>query len=616
MCGLTSWGTCRSDPSARSGCRTPPSRLLFRVLGHEGREVFGGWTAPWSPRLDPSSGAAVHGIDYTRHQRTRHFARNLDPSFAPPPTSASRAARHRRTTRAGRPIRACLACRRSAAISTNRPRKRPTTYASAGTPRSSSWPRSSAHERIVSGGVSLRCLVGRVPDRGRRVGGRARRVDLGPLLPPTGRGRGRGHRRRGMRPLPPLARGPRADGRAWAGGLPLLDRLAARAAGRPRRLNRKGVDFYRRLATGLGERGIEPVVTLYHADLPAALQDRGGWAARDTAERFADYARAMADALGDVVAHWITHNEPWGVAFSGHADGVKAPGLRDWPTALQVAHHLLVSHGLAVEALRAARPDANVGISLNLAGAGPRPRRPPTSPPRAARTASSTAGSWTRCCAAPTRKTCSRGSAPRRRVRDPRRGHARRSRRRSTSSASTSTTPTGSEPAGRRPLRLEPAPAPPPHSPLGWQIDPQNLRDVLDRLASEYGRRPSGSPRTASPTTPRPRSSSGSRTTGAWPTSPPTSKRSAAHSPTASTSGGTSSGRCSTASSGSSATAAPFGLIHVDAATQERTPKRSAHWYRDFIAAPAPINAANDGASRWESRAGRSLPPGWVGETV
>ncbi len=101
-------------------------------------------------------------------------------------------------------------------------------------------------------------------------------------------------------------------------------------------LNRKGVRFYRRLVEGLLERGIEPVATLYHWDLPQALQDAGGWAARDTAERFAEYARAMAAELGDVVAQWITHNEPWVVAFLGHAEGRKAPGLRDWPTALRV----------------------------------------------------------------------------------------------------------------------------------------------------------------------------------------------------------------------------------------------------------------------------------------
>jgi beta-glucosidase len=139
-------------------------------------------------------------------------------------------------------------------------------------------------------------------------------------------------------------------------------------------LNHKGVAFYRRLVEGLLERGIEPVATLYHWDLPQARQEAGGWAVRDTASRFADYAAVMAEALGDVVEGWITHNEPWVVAFLGHAHGRKAPGIRDWPTALTVAHHLLLSHGLAVDALRAgARPGVPVGITLNL-----NPMRPAT----------------------------------------------------------------------------------------------------------------------------------------------------------------------------------------------------------------------------------------------
>jgi beta-glucosidase len=132
-------------------------------------------------------------------------------------------------------------------------------------------------------------------------------------------------------------------------------------------VNPAGMRFYRRLAEGLRERGIEPIATLYHWDLPQVLQEVGGWASRDTAKRFADYAALMAEELGDVVGDWITHNEPWVVAFLGHAQGVKAPGLRDWPTALRVSHHLLLSHGLARSAIRTTLPDARVGIALNLA---------------------------------------------------------------------------------------------------------------------------------------------------------------------------------------------------------------------------------------------------------
>jgi beta-glucosidase len=137
-------------------------------------------------------------------------------------------------------------------------------------------------------------------------------------------------------------------------------------------VNEPGIAFYRRLAEGLIARGIEPIATLYHWDLPQALQDAGGWASRDTAARFAEYAALTADRLGDVVAGWITHNEPWVVTFEGHARGTMAPGLRDWATALRVSHHLLLSHGLAVGALRSVVPaTVPVGITLNLHPAYP-----------------------------------------------------------------------------------------------------------------------------------------------------------------------------------------------------------------------------------------------------
>jgi beta-glucosidase len=131
-------------------------------------------------------------------------------------------------------------------------------------------------------------------------------------------------------------------------------------------LNPAGVRFYRELVEGLLERGIEPAATLYHWDLPQPLQDAGGWVNRDTAERFAEYAQHMARELGDVVRTWITHNEPWVVTFPGHAQGRFAPGVRDWPTALAVSHHLLLSHGLAMALL-----PGSVGITLNLSPVDP-----------------------------------------------------------------------------------------------------------------------------------------------------------------------------------------------------------------------------------------------------
>ena len=131
--------------------------------------------------------------------------------------------------------------------------------------------------------------------------------------------------------------------------------------------NQKGIDFYRRLVDRLVEKGIRPAATLYHWDLPQALQDEGGgWQNRDIVDRFAEYAAIVYEALGDGVEWWITHNEPWCVAAVGHRMGVHAPGLRDIVAELKTAHHLLLSHGRAVEVYRASGRTAPIGITLNL----------------------------------------------------------------------------------------------------------------------------------------------------------------------------------------------------------------------------------------------------------
>jgi beta-glucosidase len=132
-------------------------------------------------------------------------------------------------------------------------------------------------------------------------------------------------------------------------------------------VNQAGVDFYSRLVDELLAHDIEPVVTLYHWDLPQALQDVGGWASRDTSARFGEYARAVGAALGDRVRTFATLNEPWCSAFLGHATGVHAPGITDLVTSLRAAHHLNLAHGLATSALRSAVPAAQVSITLNLA---------------------------------------------------------------------------------------------------------------------------------------------------------------------------------------------------------------------------------------------------------
>jgi len=137
-------------------------------------------------------------------------------------------------------------------------------------------------------------------------------------------------------------------------------------------VNAEGLDFYQRLVDELLAAGITPAVTLYHWDLPQPLEDAGGWRARDTAERFAEYAGLVNAALADRVPLWITLNEPYCSAFVGYAEGRHAPGAKEGHGALAAAHHLLVGHGLAVQAMRAQRRgDERLGITVNLSHVTP-----------------------------------------------------------------------------------------------------------------------------------------------------------------------------------------------------------------------------------------------------
>src|SRR6266540_1387358 len=131
-------------------------------------------------------------------------------------------------------------------------------------------------------------------------------------------------------------------------------------------VNARGLDFYDRLVDALLEAGIRPFATLYHWDLPQALEDAGGWPARATVDAFVEYAQAVADRLGDRPIEWITLNEPWVSAWVGYGWGHHAPGRVSEADALAAAHHLLLAHGRAVEVLRREAPQAGVGITLNL----------------------------------------------------------------------------------------------------------------------------------------------------------------------------------------------------------------------------------------------------------
>ncbi|MGW5054043.1 GH1 family beta-glucosidase [Actinokineospora sp. NPDC004072] len=169
----------------------------------------------------------------------------------------------------------------------------------------------------------------------------------------------------------------------WPEDLELLSRLGVQAyrfsiawtrvqpsgRGAP---ERRGVDFYRRIADELRRRGIEPFATLYHWDLPQGLEDTGGWRSRDTAHRFADYAAFIHGELGESIRFWTTVNEPFVSAVAGYAEGRHAPGAREGHGSLAAAHHLLLAHGLAVRAMREQAPaDHRFGIVLNQSPAVP-----------------------------------------------------------------------------------------------------------------------------------------------------------------------------------------------------------------------------------------------------
>ncbi|MDP3176493.1 MAG: GH1 family beta-glucosidase [Spirochaetaceae bacterium] len=130
--------------------------------------------------------------------------------------------------------------------------------------------------------------------------------------------------------------------------------------------NLAGLAFYDRLVDGLLEAGIMPFLTLYHWDLPQALQDRGGWGEREIASRFADYAAILARALGDRVTHFTSLNEPWNFAFEGHLFGHHPPGKHDPWLAMRVVHHSILAHAEAQAAIKAERPEAQVGIALSV----------------------------------------------------------------------------------------------------------------------------------------------------------------------------------------------------------------------------------------------------------
>lgn len=144
----------------------------------------------------------------------------------------------------------------------------------------------------------------------------------------------------------------------------------------PGKLNQKGINFYKALIDELHYYGIKPMATLFHWDLPQWIQDRGGWANRDTVDEFVTYATTVFKELGNRVPMWITHNEPWCFSFNGHLFGVHAPGHKDFRESLKVAHHLMLSHGKTVNAYRAAKYKGEIGVTLDLGPSIPASDKP------------------------------------------------------------------------------------------------------------------------------------------------------------------------------------------------------------------------------------------------
>jgi beta-glucosidase len=136
-------------------------------------------------------------------------------------------------------------------------------------------------------------------------------------------------------------------------------------------VNAAGLDFYDRLVDALLAAGIDPWLTLYHWDLPQALEDRGGWANRATADAFVEFSDVVSRRLCDRVTNWITHNEPWCASVLGYAEGAHAPGRKSWPDALVAAHHILLSHGRAVPVLRSNVRGSRVGLAINTSPCEP-----------------------------------------------------------------------------------------------------------------------------------------------------------------------------------------------------------------------------------------------------
>lgn len=354
------------------------------------------------------------------------------------------------------------------------------------------------------------------------------------------------------------------------------------------RVNLAGLDFYDRLVDALLTAGIAPYLTLYHWDLPQVLQERGGWTARDTVSAFAELTDAISRRLGDRVNHWVTHNEPWCSSHLGHEQGAHAPGLREPMAALRAAHHLMLSHGRAIEVVRANSPGAQVGL-VNITS----PAQPFTDTDADRDAARQFDGSFNRWFLDP----LFRGSYPADTVEDRvRRGHLRSAEMDFVQPGDLAVMSTPIDFLGlnyysRTVVKAgaDGAPQAVPMAPaheltdMGWEVYPQGLTQALERIHRDYA------PRTIHVTE---NGAAFADAPGETTSFADTRRVDFLHSHIAAAGDAIAAG---IPLSGyfvwslldnfewGEGLAKRFGLFHVDFATQRRTPRDSAHWYREYL---------------------------------
>lgn len=352
--------------------------------------------------------------------------------------------------------------------------------------------------------------------------------------------------------------------------------------------NVPGLDFYDALVDGLLAAGIRPFVTLNHWDLPQGLQDRGGWTTRETVGAFTEFADVVSRRLGDRVRHWVTHNEPWCISHLGYEKGQHAPGLRAPADALRVAHHLLLSHGRAVEVLRRNSPGSEVGIVLILS-----PVQAATGSDADRDAARRLDGTFNRWFLDPLFRAAYPADVIADRIRlghldGPEPGFVQ------PGDLACIATPTdflgvnyysrivvnsgpGGEPASVQQV--------PDHelTDMGWEVYPQGLADVLERVANEYGARrlyvtESGAAYVDAPGAPG--DAADQRRVDYLRSHVAAAQRAIA-------AGVPLHGYFAWAFMDNfewgQGLSKRFGLFHVDYASQRRTARASAHWYRDFV---------------------------------